>query len=58
MGGELYIYIGYIIVYYTYAFVLMASKRGIERREASDIGEGRREASERGQRVGICILIR
>ena len=40
--GELYIYIDKIIVYYTYAFVYMTR----------DIGRARREARERGKRVG------
>ena len=54
-------YIGYIIVYYTYVFVYMAREIGRRRREASETRRGRREESnikrgrieesERGKRV-------
>ena len=46
--SELYMY---IIVYYTYAFVYMASEIGRGRREASEIGRGRETNC-------ICIYVK
>ena len=49
----MHMYIVYIIIYYTYAFIYIASEieRKRERREWSDIGRGRRVASEIGREV-------